>query len=154
MSKLQSLLPTLLICQTFFNIRRAPEHMPGHGLRCEVSTEAAFYFSMGGWKSEGPTTRSLSLRPFPRSSRCFSRTAFLKAWSRPRNLSDMQILRPTSRPSQSEVLGVGPRNWCFNKTFWTILMHPRVWEMLFLRRLVEIERKWLFRKQIIVHWIL
>lgn len=29
-------------------LKRAPEHIPGHWLCCEMAVEAAFYFSMGG----------------------------------------------------------------------------------------------------------
>lgn len=72
--------------------------MPGHGLCCEITAEAAFYFSMGRVKKD-TVTIDLSLHPFHKSSRCISRTVFLKVWYRPWNLSEMQILISNPRPS-------------------------------------------------------
>lgn len=83
-------------------------------------------------------TRNHSLHSFYRSSRYFSRTVFVKVWSRPRNLSEMQVLRSGPRPFQLEILGMGVGDGgteIYWKAFWMILIHTRVWKLLLQRRL-------------------
>ena len=46
----------------------------------------------------------------------------------PWNLLETQILRPPSRPSESETLGLGSTNFCFNKPHMQFLMNPELLE--------------------------
>lgn len=117
---------------------------------CAVKWQLKHLF-ISQWEGKKRETimRNHLLHSFHCSSRCFSRTVFLKVLSRPWTLSEMQILRSDLRPFHTETQGGWGRRilksiW---KAFWMILMRARVWKLLFLRRL-DWNRKEVFVQKI------
>ena len=103
-SKLQSLLPTLLICQHFSTQRGHLSTCQAMGCAVKWQLKHLFISQWEGKKRE-TIMRNHLLHSFHCSSRCFSRTVFLKVLSRPWTLSEMQILRSDLRPFHTETQG-------------------------------------------------